>query len=58
MILAKIRREDTNMRRRTGRLNRQNLAYIQGRLNTLAMQVNADIRQERREDRRDGDRRN
>ena len=54
MTLAKIRREDSNLRRHTGRLNRQNTAYIQGRLNNLALSVSADMRQERREDWREG----
>lgn len=54
MTLAKIRKEDTNLRRRTGRLSSQNTVYIQNRLTALAQQVNADMRQERREDRREG----
>jgi hypothetical protein len=52
--LAVIRKEDTRMRRRTGRLTTTNQTYIMDRLDRLAMSVNQDLRQERREDRRDG----
>jgi hypothetical protein len=52
--LAVIRKEDTRMRRRTGRLTTTNQTYILDRLDRLAMSVNQDLRQERRNDRRDG----
>lgn len=53
-MLAAIRKEDTSMRRRTGRLTPKNQTYILGRLDRLAISVNQDLRQERREDRREG----
>ena len=52
--LAVIRKEDTSMRRRTGRLTPKNQTYILGRLDRLAISINQDLRQERREDRREG----
>lgn len=52
--LAKIRKQDANLRRRAGGLTRRNESMILTRLDRLATSVNQSLRQERREDLREG----